>query len=307
MTSSGDGDVDETTVFVVNVGHDEAVASRYEVGDGNDLLIIDDDDDSSVGGDDRFIRAVIGYERQRGGDEFTDSIDVWSWESNCLIFDVWIAGDAGKDVDDFISTRVSVVFVLVGEVIVILVDGEIARGDCKVPLSRAGRIFVNVLVAVRWDEGTVGKLPFRNNDEILNDDETDDEDDWSIWVRKAFSVEERISSFSLLKIDKKNESLVKFLVEKKGQLTYHQFVDLIEVVCVFHEHSYRMQFDPMYWSGMMVERLLESWLINVGLFVDSSQAEECSTKTRRMTLSVYNDIKKKEKKKLSKWKQKQII
>lgn len=202
MTSSGDGDVDETTVFVVNVGHDDAVASRYDVDDGNDSLIIVDND-SSVGGDDRFISAVIGYERQRGGDELTDSMDVWSWESDCLIFDAWIAGDTGKDVDDFISTRVSVVFVLVGEVIVILVDGETARGDCRVPLSRAGRIFVNVLVAVRWDEVTVGKLPFRNNDEILNDDETDDEDDWSIWVRKAFSVDERISSFSLLKILKK--------------------------------------------------------------------------------------------------------
>jgi hypothetical protein len=90
------------------------------------------------------------------------------------------------------STRVSVVFVLVGEfkatTFVEVLDGEIARGDCNVPLSKAGKIFVRVLVAVRWDDDGDGdgdgdeKLPFRKSDEMLNDDETDedvteDEDD----------------------------------------------------------------------------------------------------------------------------------
>ena len=51
------------------------------------------------------------------------------------------------------STRVSVVFVLVGEFKITTLfdtlDGELARGDDNVPLSRAGRILVRVLVTVR--------------------------------------------------------------------------------------------------------------------------------------------------------------
>jgi hypothetical protein len=51
------------------------------------------------------------------------------------------------------STRVSVVFVLVGEfnvgTLADMLAGEIVRGDCNVPLSRAGKIFVRVLVIVR--------------------------------------------------------------------------------------------------------------------------------------------------------------
>jgi hypothetical protein len=79
------------------------------------------------------------------------------------------------------STSVSVVFVLVGEFKVTtfdkVLDGETARGDCNVPLSRAGKIFVRVLVAVRWDDDGDDddgeKLPFRKRDGILNDDEID--------------------------------------------------------------------------------------------------------------------------------------
>jgi hypothetical protein len=77
---------------------------------------------------------------------------------------------------------VSVVFVLVGELkvttFVEVLDGETARGDCNVPLSRAGKIFVRVLVAVRWDDDDDDgdeKLPFRKSDGILNDDETDED------------------------------------------------------------------------------------------------------------------------------------
>jgi hypothetical protein len=83
------------------------------------------------------------------------------------------------------STRVSVVFVLVGEFKLAtfdnVPDGETARGDCNVPLSKAGKIFVRVLVAVRWDDddddsdGDGEKLPFRKSEGILNDDETDDD------------------------------------------------------------------------------------------------------------------------------------
>jgi hypothetical protein len=82
------------------------------------------------------------------------------------------------------STSVSVVFVLVGEFKVTtfdkVLDGETARGDCNVPLSRAGKIFVRVLVAVRWDDGDDDdddgeKLPFRKRDGILNDDEIDED------------------------------------------------------------------------------------------------------------------------------------
>jgi hypothetical protein len=105
-----------------------------------------------------------------------------------LLFNGCAAGETGKDVEQFMSTRVSVVFVLVGEfrltTFVEVLDGETARGDCNVPLSKAGKIFVRVLVAVRWDDVADGdgkKLPFRKNDGIFNDDEIDedvpDEDD----------------------------------------------------------------------------------------------------------------------------------
>ena len=79
------------------------------------------------------------------------------------------------------STRVSVVFVLVGEFRAIrfveVLDGDMARGDCNVPLSKAGKIFVRVLEAVRWevDGGDGKKSPFRKNDGIFNDDETDED------------------------------------------------------------------------------------------------------------------------------------
>jgi hypothetical protein len=57
-------------------------------------------------------------------------------------------------------------------------DGDIARGDCNVPLSRAGKIFVRVLVAVRWDDDDEEddddeKSPLRKKDGIFNDDEID--------------------------------------------------------------------------------------------------------------------------------------
>jgi len=77
------------------------------------------------------------------------------------------------------STSVSVVFVLVGEFkvtrFVEVPDGETARGDCNVPLSRAGKIFVKVLVTDRWDGDDDEKLLFRKSDGILNDDETDED------------------------------------------------------------------------------------------------------------------------------------
>ncbi len=126
-----------------------------------------------------------------------------------MLLKVWVAGETGNDVEHFISTRVSVVFVLVGEFKVTafgeMPDDGTVRGDCNVPLSRAGKIFVRVLVTVRWDdEGDDEKLPFRKSEEILNDDDTDEgvaeeDDDWSICVRKAFSVDELISSFSRIK------------------------------------------------------------------------------------------------------------
>jgi hypothetical protein len=83
-------------------------------------------------------------------------------------------------------------------------------------LSRAGKIFVRVLETVRWD-GDVdvdddAKSPLRKSDGILNDDEIDGdvaefEDDWSIWVRKAFSVDELTLSFPINKKKKTFEYL----------------------------------------------------------------------------------------------------
>ena len=134
-----------------------------------------------------------------------------------------VAGETGKDVEHFMSTRVSVVFVLVGEFKFArfdkVPDGEAARGDCRVPLSRAGRIFVSVLVAVRWD-GDGEKLPLRKSEDILNDDESEEdiidgeEDDCSICVRKAFSVAELISSFS--RINKEEKTRIIFIDEERS-------------------------------------------------------------------------------------------
>lgn len=138
-------------------------------------------------------------------------------ESGRLLLNVWVAGETGNDVEHLMSTSVSVVFVLVGEFkltwFIEVPDGEPARGDCKVPLSRAGKIFVNVLVTVRWDgdgDDDGEKLFFRKSDGILNDDEPDEEvivedDDCNIWVRKAFSADEFKSSFSLKKKWRKKE------------------------------------------------------------------------------------------------------
>lgn len=103
-------------------------------------------------------------------------------ESDRFVLNVCGAGETGKDVEHLMSTRVSVVLVLVGEFKATtfdkVVDGEIARGDCIVPLSKAGKIFVNVLVAVRCDDegdGDNDKLPFRKREGIPNDDETDED------------------------------------------------------------------------------------------------------------------------------------
>ncbi len=148
------------------------------------------------------LRAAIGFERQRGGEQLVE-ITTWLFEdSNELSLCILATGETGNDVEHFMSTRVSVVFVLVGEFkfarFVNVPDGDIARGDCNVPLSRAGRIFVRLLDTVRWDDDEA-KSPLRKSDGILNDDDDDDvvefEDDWSIWVRKAFSVDELTLSF----------------------------------------------------------------------------------------------------------------
>lgn len=54
------------------------------------------------------------------------------------------------------STRVSVVLVLVGEfklaTLVTVSDGDVVHGDCNEPLSRVGKIFVRVFVTVRCDD-----------------------------------------------------------------------------------------------------------------------------------------------------------
>lgn len=155
------------------------------------------------------LRAAIGYERHRGGEEFFLTT-TWLFEdSNGLSLCILAAGETGNDVEHLMSTRVSVVFVLVGEFkfarCVDVPTGDSARGDCNVPLSSAGKIFVRVLEIVRWDvDGDEAKSPLRKNDGILNDDEIDDDvpelvDDWSIWVRKAFSVDELTLSFPIKK------------------------------------------------------------------------------------------------------------
>ena len=75
---------------------------------------------------------------------------------------------------------------LVGELMLIVLaaatsKGEPARGDCRVPLSSAGRMLVSVLVTVRWGEGA-GSSPLRRSDGMFNSDEfagelMEDEDD----------------------------------------------------------------------------------------------------------------------------------
>lgn len=122
-----------------------------------------------------------------------------------------MAGETGNDVEHLVSTSVSVVFVLVGEcevtMFVDMSDGEAERDDDdKVPLRRAGRMLLSVLVTVRCDDAGAEKLAFRSNEEILNDDddETDggvvvDEDDCSICVRKALSVDELTLSFPIIR------------------------------------------------------------------------------------------------------------
>lgn len=67
-------------------------------------------------------------------------------------------------------------FVLVGDVklgiFVLMPTGDMARGDCNVPLSRAGRIFVRVLVGVRCDDDDDNaKSPLRKTDGTLSDDD----------------------------------------------------------------------------------------------------------------------------------------
>lgn len=58
-------------------------------------------------------------------------------------------GETGNDVEHFISTRVSVVFVLVGECKLPTLFDVLTDDDDNVPLRRAGRILLNVLVTVR--------------------------------------------------------------------------------------------------------------------------------------------------------------
>ncbi len=118
-----------------------------------------------------------------------DSVELLCRNPGRFLLNVCVAGETGNDVEHFMSTRVSVVFVLVGEFNIAtfdnVPDGEAARGDCNVPLSNAGKIFVKVLVAVRWDaddgDGDGEKFPFRKSEGILNDDKPDediiDEDD----------------------------------------------------------------------------------------------------------------------------------
>lgn len=163
------------------------------------------------------LRTVIGYERQRGGEELVDTTAASFGDSDRLllsllwllvvVLSIWAIGETGNDIEDLISTIVSVVFVLVGEfklgTFVDAPDGDIARGDGNVPLSRAGKIFVSVLVTLRWDDVEDDEnSPLRKSDGIFNDDEIDADvvefgDDWSIWVRKAFSVDELSLSLSI--------------------------------------------------------------------------------------------------------------
>lgn len=65
--SSGDGDVDEVMGFVVRDGHEDAVANEYAVDVTTDVACAGETVD--VGGDARLLRAGIGYERQRGGEQ----------------------------------------------------------------------------------------------------------------------------------------------------------------------------------------------------------------------------------------------
>jgi hypothetical protein len=82
---------------------------------------------------------------------------------NGFVSNLCIAGDTGNDVEHFMSTSVSVVFVLVGEFAAVkpigTPMGDAERDDGNLPLSRAGKILVNVLVVTLCDNGTIGLLP----------------------------------------------------------------------------------------------------------------------------------------------------
>jgi hypothetical protein len=97
-----------------------------------------------------------------------------------------VAGETGNDVEHFVSTKVSVVFVLLGElratIFIETPTGDVPRGDGNVPLRSAGRIFVRVPVTERCDDGTaagegiVKQWLFRKIDEISNEDGPDAEE-----------------------------------------------------------------------------------------------------------------------------------
>lgn len=75
--SSGDGDVDEVIEFAVNIvefvsdGHEEAVANKQgpDVTFDCTIVVACADEAIDVEGDIRLLRAAIGYERQRGGEQ----------------------------------------------------------------------------------------------------------------------------------------------------------------------------------------------------------------------------------------------
>lgn len=81
-----------------------------------------------------------------------------SWAAyDMLASSLCVAGETGKDAEHFVSTKVSVVFVLVGEfraaIFIETPTGDVPRGDGIVPLRRAGRILVRVPVTDRCEGG----------------------------------------------------------------------------------------------------------------------------------------------------------
>ena len=174
---SGDGEV----VFVipmVSEGHDDADETTGDMGEIVDVVPL-----------------AMGYDRQRVGEEdewlvaFAGSTDE-DWESSDF-FSSCVVGETGNDVEHLLS---SLAVEFDGSA------GEVARGDGNVPLSRAGKMLVKVLVADRCDDDG-GKSPLRRIEEMLSDDELDEgegtegADDWSIWVRNVFSAVELRLSF----------------------------------------------------------------------------------------------------------------
>ena len=118
-------------------------------------------------------------------------------------------------------------------------DGEAERGDeGKVPLSKAGRMLLSVLVTVRCDGAGAEKLAFRSSEEMLNDDDDDDddetdgdvveEDDCSICVRKAFSVDELTLSFPIIRKTRKQLSMSRSICisSKVSSLTIGMMIQL---------------------------------------------------------------------------------